>query len=58
MARAPSWRKIEAALIEIAYSYGYSLDEDRDSGDKTAELDIDGDTINLTDLARELEDRL
>ena len=62
MAKAPSWRKIEAALEEIARSLDYRLDRDKYS-DIICEIELEhrDDTtveLNLTDLAKELEQRL
>jgi hypothetical protein len=58
----PSWRQIELALIKIAASYGFDLDEDSDVGDKLAEVvaenGIDVGHINLTELAKDLEKEL
>lgn len=52
----PDWRKIEAALIVVAREWGYELKEDTESGDKVT--DPAAETINLTELAKELENRL
>ena len=57
MTNRPSWRKIEAALEDIARSYDYYLDRPQDTGDAYADT-TEWPELNLTDLAKELEQRL
>lgn len=52
----PSWRQIEAALIDYFRKDNWYIDQDPKTGDKA--LDSDDTYINLTDLAKHLEDRL
>lgn len=55
-----SWRRIEFVLEDIARANGYAIEED-DLGDKIAIIEYDGVkpvTIGLTELAKELEERL
>ena len=61
MNRHPSdWRRVESALVRTANSYGYSILENEDSGDKLAHNAImipDTDTyddLNLTEFAKDL----
>lgn len=59
MPRPPSWRKIETALIEVAREYGFELDENVNTGDKIiTNLTVQTNEINLTDFAKQLEERL
>ena len=60
MTNRPSWRKIEAALEAIARSYDYYLDRPQDTGDLMCEVNGKNEYVelNLTDLAKELEQRL
>lgn len=54
----PAWRKIEAALVEVARHYGFELDQGIDTGDKLVTDLGEANEINLTDFAKELEKRL
>lgn len=49
------WRKIEAALVEIAKSWSITCDECEQTGDK---LILTRDDVNATELAKELAERL
>ena len=53
----PSWRKIEAALIEACHTYRIDCDRNSDTGDAYADT-TEWPELNLTDLAKELEQRL
>ena len=57
MTKAPSWRKIEAALIEACRTYRIDCDRNPDTGDAYADT-TEWPELNLTDLAKELEQRL
>ena len=56
----PSWRKIEAALIELMREEGFMLEQI--GGETTIYVWLDPDEpgaqINLGDFARELSDRI
>ena len=57
MTNRPSWRKIEAALIEACRAYRIDCDRNSDTGDAYADT-TEWPELNLTDLAKELEQRL
>ena len=52
------WRRIEAALVRVVRAYGYTVDENHDSGDKIAVgvlmVDDTVDDLNLTELAKDI----
>lgn len=50
-----NWRRIEFVLVEFFRKDGALLDQSRDSGDVTV---VDADRLNLTELAKELEEQL
>ena len=58
----PDWKDFEKALGRIVHDLGYALDRNGESGDLIARFMLspkgDGDDFNLTELARDLEDRL
>ena len=62
MTNRPSWRKIEAALTDIARSYGWLVEEQyhkhQRTGDRLAVHPNGQEIANITDLARELEQKL
>lgn len=57
----PSWREIEAALIEVLREEWFTIDRDVSSGDVLLfypDLDLTTALINLTTLAKDLEKEL
>lgn len=52
-----NWRELETELVNIAKEAGYDVLTVANTGDKLLDHTT-GDTLSLTDLAKELEDRL
>ena len=55
---APSWRKIEAVLIELLRVEGFDIIKERGNSYITISLDDNDHDICIGDFARELEQRL
>ena len=58
------WKRVERALVNVCHAYGYTLDENHDSGDILARdaimiPDTDNyDHLNLTEFAKDLAKEL